>query len=168
MKKTEKMSDCTNGIAALEEWCRRGVSDYPGVRVTNMTRSWRDGRAFCALIHRYRPDLIDFAKLEPRDWVGNCNLAFTVAEKELGIPALLEVEDVVSRPDRLSILTYLSQVKYLEENLTVINLLQFYHTLGRDSGVSSLSQSPASSDTEVEPLTKKFYVWNISQTLIAG
>ena len=144
------------------------MSDYPGVRVTNMTRSWRDGRAFCALIHRYRPDLIDFAKLEPRDWVGNCNLAFTVAEKELGIPALLEVEDVVRRPDRLSILTYLSQVKYLEENLTVTNLLQFYHTLGRDSGVSSLSQSPASSDTEVEPLTKKFYVWNISQTLIAG
>ena len=104
------MSDYTNGIAALEEWCRRAVSDYPGVRVTNMTRSWRDGRAFCALIHRYRPDLIDFAKLEPRDWVGNCNLAFTVAEKELGIPALLEVEDVVRRPDRLSILTYLSQV----------------------------------------------------------
>ena len=111
MKKTEKMSDCTNGIAALEEWCRRGVSDYPGVRVTNMTRSWRDGRAFCALIHRYRPDLIDFDKLEPRDWVGNCSLAFKVAEEELGIPALLEVEDVVRRPDRLSILTYLSQVR---------------------------------------------------------
>ena len=72
----------SNGIAALEEWCRRAVSDYPGVRVTNMTRSWRDGRAFCALIHRYRPDLIDFAKLEPRDWVGNCNLAFRVAEEE--------------------------------------------------------------------------------------
>ena len=107
------MSDCSNGIAALEEWCRRGVSDYPGVRVTNMTRSWRDGRAFCALIHRYRPDLIDFAKLEPRDWVGNCNLAFRVAEQELGIPALLEVEDVVRRPDRLSILTYLSQVRVL-------------------------------------------------------
>ena len=100
----------SNGIAALEEWCRRGVSDYPGVRVTNMTRSWRDGRAFCALIHRYRPDLIDFAKLEPRDWVGNCSLAFKVAEQELGIPALLDVEDVVRRPDRLSILTYLSQV----------------------------------------------------------
>jgi len=131
------MSDCTNGIAALEEWCRRGVSDYPGVRVTNMTRSWRDGRAFCALIHRYRPDLIDFDKLEPRDWVGNCSLAFKVAEEELGIPALLEVEDVVRRPDRLSILTYLSQ---------------FYHALGRDSGLSSLSQSPASSDTEVESL----------------
>ena len=105
------MSDCTNGIAALEEWCRRAVSDYPGVRVTNMTRSWRDGRAFCALIHRYRPDLIDFTKLEPRDWVGNCNLAFRVAEEELGIPALLEVDDVVRRPDRLSILTYLSQVR---------------------------------------------------------
>ena len=149
------MSGCSNGIAALEEWCRRAVSDYPGVRVTNMTRSWRDGRAFCALIHRYRPDLIDFAKLEPRDWVGNCNLAFRVAEQELGIPALLEVDDVVRRPDRLSILTYLSQVKNLKKKSKLdadCNLLQFYHTLGRDSGVSSLSHSPASSDTEVESL----------------
>ena len=114
------MSDCSNGIAALEEWCRRGVSDYPGVRVTNMTRSWRDGRAFCALIHRYRPDLIDFAKLEPRDWVGNCSLAFRVAEQELGIPALLDVEDVVRRPDRLSILTYLSQVRILTRDWRLI------------------------------------------------
>ena len=155
----------SNGIAALEEWCRRGVSDYPGVRVTNMTRSWRDGRAFCALIHRYRPDLIDFAKLEPRDWVGNCSLAFKVAEQELGIPALLDVEDVVRRPDRLSILTYLSQVDSLTTQRSELfflltrgfpwseletNLLQFYHALGRDSGLSSLNNSPSSSDTEVQ------------------
>ena len=152
------MSDCPNGIAALEEWCRRGVSDYPGVRVTNMTRSWRDGRAFCALIHRYRPDLIDFAKLEPRDWVGNCSLAFRVAEQELGIPALLDVEDVVRRPDRLSILTYLSQVRIVRRDwkrlmmqtcCSFTTFLQFYHALGRDSGLSSLSHSPASSESEV-------------------
>ena len=127
------MSDCSNGIAALEEWCRRGVSDYPGVRVTNMTRSWRDGRAFCALIHRYRPDLIDFAKLEPRDWVGNCNLAFRVAEQELGIPALLEVEDVVRRPDRLSILTYLSQVRYLTRDWRLIIPPTCYSSITRSA-----------------------------------
>ena len=151
------MSDCSNGIAALEEWCRRGVSDYPGVRVTNMTRSWRDGRAFCALIHRYRPDLIDFAKLEPRDWVGNCSLAFKVAEQELGIPALLDVEDVVRRPDRLSILTYLSQVLFAKALWFSDNFSQFYHTLGRDSGISSLNNSPASSDNEVQQLEP---AWN--------
>ena len=147
----------SNGIAALEEWCRRGVSDYPGVRVTNMTRSWRDGRAFCALIHRYRPDLIDFAKLEPRDWVGNCSLAFKVAEQELGIPALLDVEDVVRRPDRLSILTYLSQVLFAKVSLFSDNFSQFYHALGRDSGISSLNNSPASSDNEVQQLEP---AWN--------
>ena len=70
----------------------------------------------------------------------NCNLAFAIAESSLGIPSLLDVEDVVNHrsPDRLSILTYISQ---------------FYHKFsnsGPDSGISSLSQSPASSDGEAE------------------
>lgn len=46
------------GTKALELWCRRMVDGYEGVRIDNMTTSWRDGRAFCALIHTFKPELM--------------------------------------------------------------------------------------------------------------
>jgi hypothetical protein len=55
------------GAKALEMWCARATDGYPAVDVCNMSSAWRNGLAFCAIIHRFRPDLIDFAKLDKRD-----------------------------------------------------------------------------------------------------
>ena len=58
------------GTKALEVWCQRATGGYPGVDVVNMSGSGKNGLAFCALIHRYRPDLIDFGKLDRKDVKG--------------------------------------------------------------------------------------------------
>ena len=99
------------GTKALETWCCLVTEGYANVSIVNMSSSWRNGMAFCAIIHKFRPELINFDQLDPDDAFGNNELAFTTAEQHLGIPALLDPQDMVECEvlDRLSILTYLSQ-----------------------------------------------------------
>ncbi|KAM7110202.1 F-actin-monooxygenase MICAL2 isoform 9-T12 [Ciconia maguari] len=95
----------------LLTWCQKQTEGYRNVNVTDLTTSWKSGLALCAIIHRFRPDLIDFDALNEEDVVKNNQLAFDVAEQEFGIPPVTTAKEVGSagEPDKLSMVMYLSK-----------------------------------------------------------
>ncbi|KAM7414184.1 hypothetical protein PAMA_019143 [Pampus argenteus] len=95
----------------LLNWCQRQTEGYRNVNVRDLTMSWKSGMALCALIHRYRPDLIDFDSLDERDQEKNNQLGFDVAEREFGISPCMTGKEMSSvvEPDKLSMVMYLSQ-----------------------------------------------------------
>ena len=145
------------GTMALEMWCRRVCEGYPGVEIKNMDESWRDGLAFCAILHKYRPDLIAWQECRKGDTARNCSLAFGIAESHLAIPALLDTQDMLNtnRLDRLSILTYLSEMYHALEGKKKMRT-QIRKESSLDSGISSSSSSSGSSSParELQEITQ--------------
>ncbi|XP_037389644.1 spectrin family protein isoform X2 [Pygocentrus nattereri] len=106
---TEDNKEKKSAKDALLLWCQMKTAGYPNVNVHNFTTSWRDGLAFNAIVHKHRPDLIEFDTLKRSNAHYNLQNAFNVAEKELGLTKLLDPEDVnVDQPDEKSIITYVA------------------------------------------------------------
>eukprot|EP01105_Mastigella_eilhardi_P015205 TRINITY_DN3461_c0_g2_i1.p1 TRINITY_DN3461_c0_g2~~TRINITY_DN3461_c0_g2_i1.p1 ORF type:complete len:551 (-),score=133.01 TRINITY_DN3461_c0_g2_i1:34-1686(-) len=128
-------------MAGLMQWCQLNTAGYAHVNVTNFSTSFRDGLVWCALLHKFHPDKIDFSSLKPEDCAKNLDLAFTVAE-DLGVPRLLDVEDMLmERPEPKSVMTYTSE---------------FYRKLAapkqQQQPVAAPTQAPPASPPSTEPL----------------
>jgi len=94
-------------------WCVEETKRYPGVEIKDFQESFKDGLAFCAIIHSHRPDLLDYQELTVYSARTRLEVAFFVAEEELGIPRLLNIDDVVStqRHDERLVVTYLNALR---------------------------------------------------------
>ncbi|XP_051793266.1 EH domain-binding protein 1-like protein 1 isoform X3 [Acanthochromis polyacanthus] len=143
--------DTTEGLVtssqSLLQWCQNITSGYQGVKVTNFSTSWRNGLAFCAILHHFHPDKINFDKLDSHDIKLNNKKAFDGFEA-LGISRLLEPSDMVllSVPDRLIVMTYLSQIRshFTNQELSV---LQIEHNSSQSSyGLALSGPAPTNVD----------------------
>uniref|UniRef100_W5N104 Molecule interacting with CasL protein 1 n=1 Tax=Lepisosteus oculatus TaxID=7918 RepID=W5N104_LEPOC len=103
--------DSVGGYEELLIWCQQHTAGYKNVKVMDLTLSWRSGLALCALIHHFRPDLIDFASLGEANIAYNNQLAFDVAQRELGITPIMSGTDMAakSHPDKLAMVLYLTE-----------------------------------------------------------
>uniref|UniRef100_A0A8C2GDS9 F-actin monooxygenase n=1 Tax=Cyprinus carpio TaxID=7962 RepID=A0A8C2GDS9_CYPCA len=106
---------CVESVARyskLLSWCQEQTLSYMNVCVTDFTTSWRSGLALCALIHRFRPDLIDFASLEESEAELNGQLGLDMAEQEFGICPIMTGKEMstLEESDSLSMVMYLSQL----------------------------------------------------------
>jgi len=144
----------------LLQWVKRKVAPYK-ISVEDFHLSWKSGLAFCALIESIQPGLIQFNTLNPSEAENNCKLAFEIAEKNLGIPALLDPADVIiEKPDHFSIMTYIISIykKYGDtpqtRTLSSPTLLSSEQKQGNsgaaDSTSSEKKESEGSSDSNID------------------
>uniref|UniRef100_A0A665TAE9 F-actin monooxygenase n=1 Tax=Echeneis naucrates TaxID=173247 RepID=A0A665TAE9_ECHNA len=123
----------------LLTWCQKQTQGYKGVDITNLTSSWRNGLALCALIHRQRPELIDYEALNEEDVAGNNQLAFDVAEREFSIQPVTTGKEMAAaaEPDKLLMVLYLSKFYEAFRNSPVNNggctFSLYYLTIEDDS-----------------------------------
>ncbi|VDM61295.1 unnamed protein product [Angiostrongylus costaricensis] len=121
-------TDAFSARDALLQWARKVTSGYPRVNVTNFSSSWKDGLAFNAILHRYRPNLINWNKVSDNS-VSNIERlenAFEVAEREFGVDRLLDPQDVDNdHPDEKSIITYVSSLYHALPQLPELSKARF-------------------------------------------
>ncbi|XP_044048503.1 protein-methionine sulfoxide oxidase mical2b isoform X5 [Siniperca chuatsi] len=124
----------------LLTWCQKQTQGYRGVDITNLTSSWRNGLALCALIHRQRPELIDYDSLNEEDVAGNNQLAFDLAEREFGIQPVTRGKEMAAEaePDKLLMVLYLSK---------------FYEAFRNSPGNNYGSKEPDENSKEYPPKT---------------
>ncbi|KAM4694085.1 EH domain-binding protein 1 isoform 5-T5 [Discoglossus pictus] len=114
-----------NASQSLLVWCKEVTKTYRGVKITNFTTSWRNGLAFCAILHHFRTDLIDYKSLNPQDIKENNKKAYD-GFASIGISRLLEPSDMVllAIPDKLTVMTYLYQIRahFSGQELNVVQI----------------------------------------------
>ncbi|XP_056640535.1 F-actin-monooxygenase Mical isoform X3 [Diorhabda sublineata] len=94
----------------LLNWLTEQLKDTEDVNTNDLETIFRDGKVLCAIIHHYRPDLIDFGGIANNDPAKNNQIAIDVLEKELGVPPVMTGAELTVTEDYLTMASYLTEV----------------------------------------------------------
>ncbi|KAJ8919794.1 hypothetical protein NQ315_006323 [Exocentrus adspersus] len=94
----------------LLNWISEQLRGHEDITLTDIGSIFKNGKVLCAIIHHYRPDLLDYSAIKDEDPTKNNQTAFDVLEKELGIPPIMTGEESINTEDYLTMATYLTQV----------------------------------------------------------
>lgn len=100
-----------NAKEALLLWCQNKTGSYANVKVDNFGRSWHDGLALCAIIHKHRPRLIDWASLDKSNAVANIEKAQDAALRYFGLEKYITPQEFL-KLDEASMVIYVSEYFY--------------------------------------------------------
>lgn len=166
--------DDTTAKEGLLLWCRKKTAGYREIdppTIQNFTTHWKNGLAFCALIHKHQPHLIDYDSLDKNDAAKNLELAFSVAES-LGIPRLLDIEDMlVDKPDERSIMTQVSEYfhRFAQQDVKEVAARRAANFLGFTKKMNALKHDYESSAKAllewVQSIIDRFANENFGSTL---
>ncbi|XP_057593665.1 F-actin-monooxygenase MICAL1 isoform X4 [Hippopotamus amphibius kiboko] len=109
--KTDSGKPAAGSVGTQEEllhWCQEQTAGYPGVHVTDLSSSWADGLALCALVHRLQPSLLEPSGLQGVGALEATSWALRMAEHELGIAPVVSAQAMVAGSDPLGLIAYLS------------------------------------------------------------
>eukprot|EP00727_Mastigamoeba_balamuthi_P009782 m51a1_g5426 putative nesprin-2 isoform x2 (619) ;mRNA; r:145148-147722 len=142
------------GEKAILLWCQKQTSQYPGVRISDFSESWRDGWALAALVHSMAPDAVDIVALQHASTEDRVKQS-AAASKKSGIPLMLLPSDfTASKIDKRSFSLQMTELYYKSKttHLSASQLtLKQKHVKALHGGPSPSSITPASAVAQQLP-----------------
>jgi filamin len=106
-----QVSEGASAKAELLEWVRSKIPEY---NINNFVNDWTSGKALCALAEAVLPGQMKLPQDFKSDPISNARMGMTKAKDNMGIPEILDAEDMVHNPDELSNMTYISYFRDYE------------------------------------------------------
>ncbi|RDD37963.1 Utrophin [Trichoplax sp. H2] len=153
--KIKEVPDASSSVKGkILSWFQQIAQEYENLDITNFGQCWTDGHAFSAIIHFYRPDLLDVQFVMSQKIQDRFELIFDLAKENFGIAKLLEANEADSqnidgKAMILYILVFLSKLPSYKERKEELELKKKRESIRDPDSDSSDDGNQGDSDDDI-------------------